>query len=205
MEKYTKNQNIYSCLSGEHMCVIECIYISIYKEEYKKLKGNSRNIVTQLKKFHKELFNKPFPKKFDGLDIIKTLELAANKYEIKFVIYNHDENERLQHLNTIGTGETIHNLLMINGVEENDNNNSSNNNNIITHVMYIKDIQKYTKLHICPKCCYIPPASNNKSYHKDRFDEYVQKYKKIIMSKRTITSIHSSYTEESNICLFTCS
>jgi hypothetical protein len=24
MEKYTKNQNIYSCLSGEHMCVLEC-------------------------------------------------------------------------------------------------------------------------------------------------------------------------------------
>jgi hypothetical protein len=40
MEKYTKNQSIYSCLSGEHMCVLECIYISVYKEEYKKLKGN---------------------------------------------------------------------------------------------------------------------------------------------------------------------
>jgi hypothetical protein len=34
MEKYTKNQNIYSCLSGEHMCVLECIYISDYKEKY---------------------------------------------------------------------------------------------------------------------------------------------------------------------------
>jgi hypothetical protein len=39
MEKYTKNQNIYSCLSGEHMCVLECIYVAIYKEAYKKLKG----------------------------------------------------------------------------------------------------------------------------------------------------------------------
>jgi hypothetical protein len=40
--------------------------------------------------------------------------------------------------------------------------------------MYIKDIQKYTKLHICPKCCYIPPATNNGSYHKDRFEEHIQ-------------------------------
>jgi hypothetical protein len=177
MEKYTKNQNIYSCISGEHMCVLECIYISVYKEEYKKLNGCAKIIIPRLKKFYNELFNKKFPEKFDGLDIIKTLKLAANKYEIKFIIYNHDENERLQHLNTIGTGDNIHNLLMINGVEEstnsinsasssssNINSNNANNsdssnissnngstvlsNNIITHVMYIKDIQKYTKLHL---------------------------------------------------------
>jgi hypothetical protein len=36
MEKYLKNQNIYSCVSGDHMCVLECIYITIYKEEYEK-------------------------------------------------------------------------------------------------------------------------------------------------------------------------
>jgi hypothetical protein len=130
------------------MCVLECIYISVYKEEYKKLKGTK-----------KKLFNKQFPEKFDGLDIIKTLELATNKYEIKFIMYNHDENERLQHLNTIENGENIHNLLMINGVEE-------NSESIITHVMYIKDNQKYTKLHICPKCGNIPPITNNGSYHR---------------------------------------
>jgi hypothetical protein len=62
MEKYTKNQNIYSCLSGEHMCVLECIYISIYKEEYKKLNGIKKNIIPKLKKFYKELFGKSYPK-----------------------------------------------------------------------------------------------------------------------------------------------
>ena len=101
MEKYTKNQNIYSCLSGEHMCVLECIYISIHLEEYKKLKGNSKNIISKLKKLYTELFDKKFPEKFDGLDILKTLEHAANKYNIKFIIYNNDENDRLNHLNTI--------------------------------------------------------------------------------------------------------
>jgi hypothetical protein len=70
---------------------------------------------------------------------------------------------------------------MINGVEENsdknsENNNSENNsNNIITHVMYIKDIQKYTKLHICPKCGYVQPATDHGSYHRKRFEEHVQK------------------------------
>jgi hypothetical protein len=64
------------------------------------------------------------------------------------------------------SGDNIHNLLMMNGVEE-------NSNNIITHVMYIKDIQKYTKLHICPKCGYISPATDHGSYNRDRFEEHI--------------------------------
>jgi hypothetical protein len=70
MEKYVKNQNIYACLSGEHMCVLECMYIAVHLEQYKKLRGNVRVITSKLKKFHQELFNKAFPKKFDDLDII---------------------------------------------------------------------------------------------------------------------------------------
>jgi hypothetical protein len=54
---------------------------------------------------------------------------------------------------------------MISGCDENNNNQ--------IHVMYIKDIQKYTKLHICPKCGYIPPAIHGGCYHKDRFEEHV--------------------------------
>jgi hypothetical protein len=146
MEKYTKNQNIYSCLSGEHMCVLECIYIAVYLEQYKKLRGNVKDITSKLKKFYNELFNKYFPVNFEGLDIMKTLEHAAKKYNIKFIIYNKDENDRICHLNTIGQGENIHNLLMISGRDK--------NNNQLVHVMYIKDIQKYTKLHIYPKCGY---------------------------------------------------
>jgi hypothetical protein len=43
MEKYIKNQNIYSCVSGDHMCVLECIYISVFNEEYKKLNRDARH------------------------------------------------------------------------------------------------------------------------------------------------------------------
>jgi hypothetical protein len=39
--------------------------------------------------------------------------------------------------------------------------------------MYIKDIQKYTKLHICPKYGYIPPVTQHNTYNKDRFEEHV--------------------------------
>jgi hypothetical protein len=46
--------------------------------------------------------------------------------------------------------------------------------NIIVHVMYIKDIQKYTKLHICPKCRYIPSGVDHGSYKKERFEEHVE-------------------------------
>jgi hypothetical protein len=54
---------------------------------------------------------------------------------------------------------------MISGCDENNNNQ--------IHVMYIKDIKKYTKLHICPKCGYIPPATQHNSYNKERFEEHV--------------------------------
>jgi hypothetical protein len=173
MEKYTKTQKTYTVVYLVNICVfLECIYTAVYKNEYKALKGNTRNIVTKLKKFYNELFNKSFPVNFDGLDTVKTLEHAAKKYNIKFIIYSNDENDRLCHLNTIGTSKNIHNLLMISGPDEKiANNNSSNNNsknissnntNVITHVMYIKDIQKYTKLHICPN-----------TYKKERFEEHV--------------------------------
>jgi hypothetical protein len=35
VEKYIKNQNIYNYLSGEHICVLEYIHISVYLEQYK--------------------------------------------------------------------------------------------------------------------------------------------------------------------------
>jgi hypothetical protein len=154
------------------MC-FKTICIAVYLEQFKKLRGNVKDITSKLKKFYNELFNISFTVNFDGLNIVKTLEQAAKKYIIKFIIYNN----RLYHLNTIGTSENIHNLLMISGPDEknannnNSNNISSNNTNVITHVMYIKDIQKYTKLHICPKCGYTSPTHNN-SYHKDRFEEH---------------------------------
>jgi hypothetical protein len=58
IEKYIKNRNTYSCLSGEHMCVLECMCISVHLEEHKKLEGNSKNIISKLKKLYTELFDK---------------------------------------------------------------------------------------------------------------------------------------------------
>jgi hypothetical protein len=72
IEKYTKNHNIYNCLFGEYMCVLECIYIAVYKEKYKKLTGSVNKTIPKLKKFHKKVFNKPFPDRLNGLDIIQT-------------------------------------------------------------------------------------------------------------------------------------
>jgi hypothetical protein len=99
---------------------------------------------------------------------------------------------------------------MINGVEENNNNTFTNNSsniskNIITLVMYIKDIQKYTKLHIYPICGYIPPATNNGSYHRERFEEHINNCDGGIKKSLCLNEFYSAYTKESNICLFTCS
>jgi hypothetical protein len=129
---------------------------------------------------------------------------------IKFTIYTNDESydknesdevcERSNHLNTTGDGEIIHDLLMISGCDE--------NNNHQVHVVYIKDIQKYSKLHICPKCEYIPPATDHKSYNKDRFEEHVNNCegklsRSICLFKRTIYSIYSTYLKKSYVRLST--
>jgi hypothetical protein len=131
---------------------------------------------------------------------MKTLEHAAKKYYVKFIIYHHDDNERLDYLNTIGESENKHNLLMISGKPNYSSKSTSKNTseneseNIIVHVMYIKDIQKYTKLHICPKCGYVPPATNNKSYHKDRFKDHVENYngnltRKLCLNEQSVSFI----------------
>jgi ABC-type molybdenum transport system ATPase subunit/photorepair protein PhrA len=61
-----------------------------------------------------------------------------------------DENARHEFLNSIDESEekdkTTHYLLLICGTDENSNK--------LTHVMHIKDLEKFTKLHICPKCGY---------------------------------------------------
>jgi hypothetical protein len=63
---------------------------------------------------------------------------------------------------------------MMNEVEENNNNNcNSNSSNMITCNVY-KRYLKYTKLHIYSKCGYIFPATNNKSYYRDRFEEHIK-------------------------------
>jgi hypothetical protein len=55
--------------------------------------------------------------------------------------------------------------------------------------MYIKDIQKYTKLHICPKCGYIPAATNcGGCYRKDRFEEHVENCNGNLVRKYVLTN-----------------
>jgi hypothetical protein len=80
------------------MYFLECIYISVYKKEYKKQKSYVRCIAAKLKKIYQELFNKPFPKNecFDGLHLMKTLKHTSLKFNLKFIIYGLDENARYE-------------------------------------------------------------------------------------------------------------
>jgi hypothetical protein len=50
------------------------------------------------------------------------------------------------------------------------------------------------KLYVCPKCGYIPPATNNGSYHKKRFEDHVKNCngkieKKICLKEQSIPFI----------------
>jgi hypothetical protein len=64
-----------------------------------------------------------------------------------------DENDRYELLNSVyeksvdENTTTTHYLLLLTGYDENKNK--------ITHVMYIKDLESFMKLHVCPKCGYI--------------------------------------------------
>jgi hypothetical protein len=57
----------------------------VYLKQYKKLRGNVKDITSELKKFYNELFNKSFPVNFDGLDIMKTLKHTTKKYNISSI------------------------------------------------------------------------------------------------------------------------
>jgi hypothetical protein len=61
---------------------------------------------------------------------------------------------------------TTHYLLLLTGYDENKNK--------MTHVMYIKDLENFMKLHVCPKCGYIPPATEHGCYNKERFENHVK-------------------------------
>jgi hypothetical protein len=192
LEKYIKNKYIYTCLTIEHMCVLECIYISVYKEEYKKAKGYVRAIIQKLKKIYQELFNKPFSENeyLDGLDLMKTLKKAFSKFNLKFIIYGLDENDRYEFLNSVcengseadSVDFTTHYLFLLTGYHENKNK--------MIYVMYIKDLENFMKLHVCPKCGYIPPASQHGCYIKTRFEDHFKncngKIEKKIMFRRII-------------------
>jgi hypothetical protein len=78
-------------------------------------------------------------------------------------------------------------LLLLTGYDENKNK--------MTHVMYIKDLENFMKLHVCPKCGYVPPATNNGSYHKERFEDHVKNCngkieKKLCLEEQSIPFIH---------------
>jgi rubrerythrin len=154
------------------MCVLQCIYISVYEEEYMKQKGIKKNIIPKLKKFYQKLFNKPFSENeyLDGLDLMKTLKHESSKFNLKFIIYGIDENERYEVLNSVCEKSddltTTHYLLLLTGYDENKNK--------MTHVIYIKDLENFMKLHVCPKCGYIPLTIDHGSYHKERFEDHVK-------------------------------
>jgi hypothetical protein len=101
---------------------------------------------------------------------MKTLKHTSFKFNLKFIIYGLNENARYEFLNYIDENEekdiTVHYLLLICGYDE--------NNNKITHAMYIKDLENFIKLHICPKCGYIPFACDHGCYDKNRFENHVK-------------------------------
>jgi hypothetical protein len=76
-------------------------------------------------------------------------------------------------------------LLLLTGYDENKNK--------MTHVMYIKDLENFMKLQVCPKCDYIPPATDHGSYHKERFEDHVKNCNgEKIMFRRTINTFHTT-------------
>jgi hypothetical protein len=165
-EELIKSHHVYACANNSSMCVLECILIAIDPEQYRKFRQDYTKITPKLKKIYAELFGTKIPEKFTGVDMNKTLELAAEKYHKFFVIYHYDSGTKKYELAyNIGkkpTYDTV-NLLLVGAKNK-------------QHLMYIKDIEAVTKLHICPKCkTYCLAATDKGNYHKERFEAHVDK------------------------------
>jgi hypothetical protein len=162
---YKKNQQLYACTSTTNLCVIECIYIARFSQEYKNLKGCKKSIVARVKEQYRDLFNQNPPKDLVSLDLYNTLTTASEKYNIEFIIYSFDGEKYEQDfiIDKAKENRKIVSLLLVSVLDFDPN-----------HLMFIKDVQTLTKLHICPKCGYCPPASQNNNYNKDRFETHVK-------------------------------
>jgi hypothetical protein len=146
-EELINNQLIYSCVNDTYTCALECLYIALHEDEYKSLKGNKKSISARVKRQYEDLFEEPFPQDFEGVEIMDTLNKASKKYNIKFVIYNYNmdiarlspsDTGRYEQFTTIGEGEKSAELLLVSTI-------------VVFHVIYIKFVDKLTKLNICPK------------------------------------------------------
>jgi hypothetical protein len=142
------NRAIFTCAYNQNTCVLECIYIATNFEKYKSLRGNPRKILSKIKQIHKEIFNTTIPKNFIGVDVLATLKLAADKFNLNFTVFTRDpktqEDDKppyvyFQAVESATPGATNANVLLCHNKEK-------------QHTMFIKDIEALTNFHICPKC-----------------------------------------------------
>jgi hypothetical protein len=188
IERYKGNQQIYTCTNGSNTCVIECILIARDFEEYRECKGRSRNIISKIRSQYYDLFGETLPKDFDGVEIMETLQMAADKYSLKFVIYIRDDsNDRFEQFAIIGDPsiKKENSLLLIGYQDENKTERQ--------HLMYIKSMESLEKIHVCPKCFYMPPASQHGCYNKERFETHVKNCDGSIHKELKLNKISKPY------------
>jgi hypothetical protein len=147
----------------EKYVILECLYIALHPAEYKSLKSDPKRIRPRLKQFYEVLVGHPLPQNFQGLELMSTLELARKGFHLAFALYTFNkETKKYEQFGVVGECGVVVNLLVV-PVKSGQ------------HVMYIKDIEALTKLHVCPKCkVYCLSASNHGSYRKPRFDQHVE-------------------------------
>jgi hypothetical protein len=96
--------------------LIEALLIANNEEEYKGLKGRSQRIIPRIREQYADLFNHPIPKFFGGCEMGNTLKLAAEKYNLKFIIYSMKKdgnNVKYEQLEIIGSIGRVMNLLLL--------------------------------------------------------------------------------------------
>jgi hypothetical protein len=165
-----KSKNLYTCMSMNNGCVLEVIYIATHYKEYQNMKGRKQSIIPRLKELYKDMYKKPFPENFHGLEAFSTLRHASSEYDINFVVYNFDKSTNkysqlaiIENKNDPENKKPTYNVLLI-------------NNRNTQHLMFMKNVSILTHLHICPKChIYHLSANNNGYYNKTRFDNHVRK------------------------------
>jgi hypothetical protein len=166
LETLTRNHNVFTCISGEKTCLLEALLIANDEKEYKNLKGRSQRIIPKICQQYIDLFNEPTPQNSEGCEMTNTLTLAAEKCNLKCIIYAMKDDEgkdvKYEQVEIIGVANgRIVNCLRLSCKAE-------------IHICYIKDIEGLTKCHIYPKCnSYMLTAGDKNNYHKEYFKKNV--------------------------------
>jgi hypothetical protein len=81
---------IYTCASCQNCCVLEAIFIARKPDEFRSIKGDTKQILAKILGQYYDLFEKPLILPFEGVDCASTRLMATKKYNFSFSLFKRE-------------------------------------------------------------------------------------------------------------------